>query len=96
MQVLFCGIVTFLMLSAPAWSADTNKLLDVSVDSGAATPTILVKTAEPVGYRYTVYDSFEPTRVVIDFPGMDMADLPETVSVNQSAVQEVRIAGFDL
>jgi len=25
-----------------------------------------------------------------------MADMPETVSVNQSAVQEVRIAGFDL
>ena len=96
LQGLFCCIVTLLMLSAPAWSADTNKLLAVSVDSGAATPTILVKTAEPVGYRYTVYDSFEPTRVVVDFPGMDMADMPETVSVNQSAVQEVRIAGFDL
>ena len=96
MQVLFCCVVTFLMLSAPAWSADNNKLLAVSVDSGAATPTILVKTAEPVGYRYTVYDSFDPIRVVVDFPGMDMADMPETVSVNQSAVQEVRIAGFDL
>lgn len=96
MQVLFCCVVTFLMLSAPAWSADNNKLLAVSLDSGAATPTILVKTAEPVGYRYTVYDSFDPIRVVVDFPGMDMADMPETVSVNQSAVQEVRIAGFDL
>ncbi|MDG5469943.1 type IV pilus secretin PilQ [Deltaproteobacteria bacterium IMCC39524] len=96
MQVLFCCVVTFLMLSIPAWSADNNKLLAVSVDSGAATPTILVKTAEPVGYRYTVYDSFDPVRVVVDFPGMDMADMPETVSVNKSAVQEVRIAGFDL
>ncbi len=96
LQGLFCCIVTLLMLSAPAWSADTNKLLAVSVDSSAATPTILVETAEPVGYRYTVYDSFEPTRVVVDFPGMDMADMPETVSVNQSAVQEVRIAGFEL
>jgi type IV pilus assembly protein PilQ len=96
MQGLFCCVATFLMLSAPAWSADNNKLLDVSVDSGAATPTILVKTAEPVGYRYTVYDSFDPIRVVVDFPGMDIADMPETVSVNQSAVQEVRIAGFDL
>ena len=56
LQGLFCCIVTLLMLSAPAWSADTNKLLAVSVDSSAATPTILVETAEPVGYRYTVYD----------------------------------------
>ncbi len=96
LQSLFCCIVTFLLLSTSAWSADTNKLLAVSVDSTAATPTILVKTAEPVGYRYTVYDSFEPTRVVVDFPGMEMTDGQEPLVVDQASIQEVRVSGFDL
>ena len=62
-QCLFCGFVALLLVNGHAWGAgDANKLLAVSVDSGAATPTVLIKTAEPVGYRYTVYDSFEPTR----------------------------------
>lgn len=96
-RCLFCGLVAFLLVNGLAWGAgDDNKLINVSVDTGAATPTILIETAEPVGYRYTVYDSFEPTRVVIDFPGMDMADIAETLSVGQGAVQEVRVAGFDL
>ncbi len=96
LQSLFCFSVTFLMLSTTAWSADTNKLLAVSVDTSAATPTILVKTAEPVGYRYTVYDSFEPTRVVVDFPGMEMAEVQKPLAVNQDSIQEVRVSGFDL
>ena len=96
LQSLFCCSVTFLLLSTSAWSADTNKLLAVSLDAAAATPTILVKTAEPVGYRYTVYDSFEPTRVVIDFPGMEMTDVQEPLAVDQASIQEVRVSGFDL
>ena len=67
-RCLFCGLIAFLFVNGLAWGADdANKLINVSVDSGAATPTVLIETAEPVGYRYTVYDSFEPTRVVIDF-----------------------------
>ncbi len=95
-QYLFCCTITFLLLSGSAWSADANKLLDVSIDSAAATPTVLIKTAEPVGYRYTVYDSFEPTRVVVDFPGMEMSDVAESLNVDLSSVQEIRVAGFAL
>lgn len=95
-QSLFCCVFVFLLSSGVAWSADANKLLSVSVDSGAETPTVLIRTADPVGYRYTVYDSFEPTRVVIDFPGMDMAGVAESVVVNKGAVQEIRVAGFEL
>lgn len=97
LSYLMCGLLTFALFNGPAWSAESaNKLVSVSVDPDAATPTILVKTSDPVGYRYTVYDSFEPTRVVIDFPGMVLSEMEETVAVNLGTVQEVRVAGFDL
>jgi type IV pilus assembly protein PilQ len=86
-----------LLVNGLAWGAEnTNKLISVSLDSDAATPTVLIKTAEPVGYRYTVYDSFDPTRVVVDFPGMELSDIAESISVDQGAVQEIRVAGFAL
>jgi len=94
---LFCSLVALLLLNGLAWGADdANKLLAVSVDSSAATPTVLIQTAKPVGYRYTVYDSFEPTRVVIDFPGMDLSDVAEMIQVDQGAVEAIRVAGFAL
>ncbi|MGK2905942.1 MAG: type IV pilus secretin PilQ [Desulfuromonadales bacterium] len=96
-QYLFCSLVSFLLVNGLAWGADdANKLISVSVDSGAATPTVLIKTAQPVGYRYTVYDSFEPTRVVIDFPGMELGDIAESIAVDQGAIQQVKVAGFAL
>ncbi|HKJ64725.1 MAG TPA: hypothetical protein VJ969_04950, partial [Desulfopila sp.] len=58
------------LVNGNALGADANKLTAVSLDSAAAEATILIETERPVGYRYTVYDSFEPTRVVIDFPDM--------------------------
>ena len=96
-QFLSCSLVTFLLLNGLAWGAgDSNKLLSVDVDSGASTPTVLIKTAEPVGYRYTVYDSLDPTRVVVDFPGMELSNIAETISVDQGAVQDIRVTGFAL
>jgi type IV pilus assembly protein PilQ len=92
-----CVLVAFVLFNSLAWGADdANKLTAVTVDSAAATPTVLIETAEPVGYRYTVYDSFEPIRVVVDFPGMEPADIAETISVNKGSVQEIRVAGFEL
>ncbi len=96
-QHLFCVLVTCLLINGLAWGADeANKLIAVSMDSGAATPTVLIETAEPVGYRYTVYDSFEPTRVVIDFPGMVVADVAEAIAGDQGVVKEVKVATFAL
>jgi hypothetical protein len=65
------GSVAFLLLgSGVAWGADqANKMISVAMSADATNPTVTIKTAAPVGYRYTVYDSFEPTRVVVDFPG---------------------------
>jgi type IV pilus assembly protein PilQ len=95
-QSAFCSLVAILMFAGVAWGADTNKLLKMSVDPAASMPTVLIQTVEPVGYRYTVYDSFDPTRVVVDFPGMDSADIPETLAVNLGSVKEVRTSSFDL
>jgi type IV pilus assembly protein PilQ len=85
-----------LLSSSVVWGADTNKLNDVSVEVRAGQPSVVIQTSEPVGYRYTVYDSFDPTRVVIDFPGMQIASVQEVLPVNSGSVKEVRTAGFDL
>ncbi len=92
------GSVAFLLLgSGVAWGADqANKMIAVAMSADTTNPTVIIKTANPVGYRYTVYDSFDPIRVVVDFPGMEVADIAETISVGQGAVQEVRIVGFNL
>lgn len=95
-QYLSCSLIVFFLVNGLAWGAESaNKLISVSADSGATT-TVLLKTAEPVGYRYTVYDSFEPTRVVVDFPDMELSDIAKTIPVGQGAVQEIRVTGFAL
>ncbi len=95
---LVLGSVVFLGLACGvSWGADqANKLIAVTMDTDAAIPTVTVQTAEPVGYRYTVYDSFEPIRVVIDFPGMEVSDIAASTPVNKGVVQEIRTVGFAL
>jgi type IV pilus assembly protein PilQ len=96
-QYLISGLVTFLLINGLAWGADNaNKLIAVSMEKGTQSPTVLIETSEPVGYRYTVYDSFEPTRVVIDFPGMVISDEADKIAGDQSVVREVRVASFTL
>ena len=90
---LLCGVFALLWLNGLAWGANgANTLTAVSLEAGAATPTILLETAEPVGYKYTVYDSFEPIRVVIDFPGMDVSGVEEQLALAQGPIQGVRVA----
>ncbi|MEN8685948.1 MAG: type IV pilus secretin PilQ [Desulfuromonadales bacterium] len=84
------------LVNGIAWGADANQLTAVSLDPGATEATILIEAAKPIGYRYTVYDSFDPIRVVIDFPGMELSDIEEKLAVGQGPVQEVRVADFDL
>ncbi len=96
-QSLFVGLVVVLLAGTTAWAADkTNKLTSVAMDASATQPTVLIQTAEPVGYRYTVYDSFDPDRVVIDFPGMLSQGLAEVTPVNQAAIKELRVTNFTL
>jgi type IV pilus assembly protein PilQ len=73
-----------------------NQLLSISVDKDGALPTVHLKTREPVGYRYTVYDSFNPVRVVIDFPDMDVSAVTSPIKVDRAPLQEIRVSSFDL
>jgi len=95
-KYLLCSFMAIFLVNGDALGADANKLTAVSLDSAAAEATILIETERPVGYRYTVYDSFEPTRVVIDFPDMELSELEETLAVAKGPIQEVRVAGFEL
>lgn len=75
---------------------DQNRIVSISVDQDAARPTVKIQTREPVGYRYTVYDSFDPIRVVVDFPGMDITGVASPIAVNAKGLKEVKVSTFDL
>jgi type IV pilus assembly protein PilQ len=86
-----------LFCAANAWgAAATNQIVSLAMEAGTAAPTLLVQTSEPVGYRYTVYDSFDPVRVVIDFPGMSLADVPAELTAGPAPLQRVRAATYEL
>jgi type IV pilus assembly protein PilQ len=95
--VALLGVAGILSAAGSAMAAPAaNQLLAVSMEAGAATPTVLIQTAQPVDYRYTVYDAFDPVRVVVDFPGMAVAAVPETIVAGPAPLKELRVAKFDL
>lgn len=75
---------------------EQNRIVAISVDQAGEQSTVKIQTQEPVGYRYTVYDSFDPIRVVVDFPGMDITGVASPIIVNAKGLQEVRVSAFDL
>ncbi len=86
--------IAMLVCVGSVWAA--NQIVSVKMEEGAAAPTLLIQTSEPVGYRYTVYDSFDPVRVVIDFPGTSFGQLPAELAVGPAPLQNVRLAKYDL
>ena len=87
------------MLQPPAANAaqnGMNALMAVEVQNLPSATIAKLKTTESVGSRYTVYDSFDPTRVVIDFPGLDVSGVAKEIPVNTGPVKEVRVSSFDL
>jgi len=83
-------------ISAIAFAQDLNHITALDVESGPKGTAVDIETELPVGYRYTVYDSFDPIRVVIDFPGMDTSALEPIQTFAKPPVKEVRISSFDL
>jgi type IV pilus assembly protein PilQ len=100
------AVMACLLAGAPAGSlaqgsssgkeVKVNQLLAISAVKGGEQPVVQITTRESVGYRYTVYDSSDPLRVVIDFPGMDVSAVGSPIKVDSSAVREVRVSSFDL
>lgn len=85
-------------LLGPAYAADSkgNRLKAISVDSQPEAVNVVINAYDPIGYRYTVYDSQDPRRIVIDFRGMDVSEISSPIVSESFPVSEVRISSFDL
>jgi len=97
----FASVLSFvlglvLLTATFACAQTSNKLLSVQSQGTAEGPAVTLKTQAPVGYRYTVYDSFDPVRVVVDFPGMDVSQVKDSLKLTEPNLKEVRISSFDL
>jgi type IV pilus assembly protein PilQ len=96
---MFCflaGASTWSFAQSGNVAKEINQILAVSADKAGEQAAVHIKTRDPVGYRYTVYDSSEPMRVVIDFPGMDVTGVESPIKVDSPPVQEIRVSSFDL
>ncbi|AJF06058.1 type IV pilus secretin PilQ [Geoalkalibacter subterraneus] len=97
---VFCGFSFPLNVARaeeqPAENSDVNRIVSVTVDADEKNPKVNIRTENPVGYRYTVYDTTDPARVVIDFPRMDVSDIESPLPVDVGPIQEIRAVSFDL
>ncbi|MDT8441838.1 MAG: AMIN domain-containing protein, partial [Desulfuromonadales bacterium] len=87
---------TVLQVGSVAVADASNRLLLADLDEQAESLTVLLRTSEPVGYRYTVYDSADPVRVVVDFPDMEIGDVAEAKTVEAGVVSEIRASRLGL
>jgi type IV pilus assembly protein PilQ len=96
-------LTVFALLTPPAARAQEiaggdkdNRIVEASIEQKNGSAVALIRTEKPVGYRYTVYDSFDPVRVVIDFPGMDISGVDTLIKSGDPVVKEMRISSFEL
>ena len=97
--LLKCCLLFFtslLMLTSQSWSAEGNVMTSLNIDESAPAPTVRITTENPVGYRYTVYDSIDPIRIVIDFPGMDVESILSLKDLSGAPVESIDVSSFDL
>jgi type IV pilus assembly protein PilQ len=71
-------------------------MTSLDFDNSTNGPVVKIVTENPVGYRYTVYDSIDPVRIVIDFPGMDVDSILSLKDLSGSVVESVDVSSFDL
>lgn len=98
------GVCLLLMLLVPAVTFAQeqpikklpNRLMQIGLEKSDDTVKVTIDTERPVGFRYTVYDSTAPVRVVMDFPGMELAEIPRLLSGDGIAIEEVRVSSFEL
>jgi type IV pilus assembly protein PilQ len=91
------GMAALLLTAGSAIAVQaSNQVLAIGMDPTTASPSVLIETAESVGYRYTVYDSFDPIRVVIDFPGMTVGNVPASTKNLPAPLLELKVTKLDL
>lgn len=75
---------------------ESNRMVAMQMDSVNGNPTLRLVTEKPVGYRYTVYDSQDMSRVVLSFPHMEVAAIASLTPVDQPPVQQVEVSSHEL
>ncbi|PLY02890.1 MAG: hypothetical protein C0624_07485 [Desulfuromonas sp.] len=95
---LLTALVVTMLVGSAAVAADDEgnrlKAVEISTDQQGAAVTIAAQ--RPIGYRYTVYDSQDPRRIVVDFRGMDVSAVTSPILSEAAPVSEVRVSSFDL
>ncbi len=98
-RILKCCLL-FLLYSilfvGQSWGVEGNVMTSLDLLTEDGSPTIKISTQNPVGYRYTVYDSIDPLRIVIDFPGMDVDSILSLKNLAQDPLVSVDVSSFDL
>lgn len=94
------GLGIFLLILGAPFSSfafeGQNRLLSVDVEQESGNPVVRLQTEQPVGDRYTVYDSTDPVRVVVDFPEMDVSAVQSLVDADLPPLDKVRISSYEL
>ncbi len=98
---IFLEIFILFMLLLPSLcmaqdEVPTNKIKSITTVGSPGSPLIQINTELPIGYRYTIYDSYDPIRIVIDLPGLDVSAVSSLIKVGNSPLQEIRIGSFSL
>jgi len=90
------AVTTLLYTVAFAADDEGNRLKSVEVSSQPQAVEVTIDAYKPIGYRYTVYDSQDPRRIVVDFRGMDVSEVKTPIISDAAPVSEVRLSSFDL
>lgn len=76
--------------------SETNTMVFLQISSAKGAPALKIVTEQPIGSHYTVYDSDDLSRLVIDFPYMDYNAVSSLTDVNQPPVQKVDVSSYDM
>ncbi|MCF6178629.1 MAG: type IV pilus secretin PilQ [Geopsychrobacter sp.] len=95
-RLIWTLLLLFFAVPGAFAGSTSNSLKEVTAKMVDGQAVVHIVSAQPVGYRYTVYDSIDPVRVVVDFPRMTLGKLPTTIKVGSGGIQEIRLSTFDL
>ena len=95
-RILVLALAMLLAATMGFAAVETNRLVSMRVDTVKGHPALRIITKKPIGYRYVVYDSYDPARVVLNFPHMDIAAVSTLSDVNQPPVEKVEASSHTL
>lgn len=92
LPMLFLMMLPACLLAGPSVENMQNRIVSVAYDKGG----VLISTESAVDGRYTVYDSVDPLRVIVDFSDMQVVGLDPVVDISDDLIHMIRTSSFDL